>query len=267
LVETVLPRPLRERFGRHLWNRACGDNNEDMERNGERALVARLQRALVGQSAVVFDAGANVGNWSARLAPGLHESAALYAFEPVAANFTRLQGVADRLGPMPRLVPVHAALGEVDGEVEIFKYGGDLSGAHSVHERDVRAMGTKSSGSEAVQCWRGDTFCRERNIDRIAFVKLDVEGNELAVLRGFSSALAGSRIGAVQFEYCRTWIDARIYLKDAFELLLPLGYALGKLLPDGVQWYDRYDYGLETFQYANFVAARPEWKQHLSARS
>jgi hypothetical protein len=161
---------------------------------------------------------------------------------------------------------MHAALGEEDGEAEIIVYGGGVSGANSLHERDAHALGTRIAGREVIQCRRGETFCREQGIAQIAFVKLDVEGHELAVLRGFASVLAEQRIDALQFEYGGTWIDARIYLKDAFALLLPQGYALGKLFPDGIEWYDRYDYRLETFQYANFVAASPEWQRYLRGR-
>jgi FkbM family methyltransferase len=267
VAETLLSRQLRARVGRYLLNRASGDNEADMARNGEAALLDRVRRALAGEPCVVFDVGANFGMWTAQLAPGLDRSSAVYAFEPVAPTFARLRENLARLGPAPRVVPVNAALGDVDGEVEVFLIGGEGSGAHSLHERDLRAMGTTSTGQQPVRGYRGDTFCREHAIERIAFLKIDVEGHELAVLRGFAAALDEARIGALQFEYGGSWIDARTYLKDAFELLQPRGYALGKLFPDGVVWHEHYDYVLETFQYANFVAVRPEWKQHLRSLS
>src|SRR5262249_33872229 len=115
LVERLLSRRFRERVGRHLWNRAAGDNEPDMDRNRERALVVQLQQRLAGEPAIVFDVGANVGDWTALLRAGLDPGAAIYAFEPVAGTFARLREHLARFGPAPRLVPVHAALGDVDG--------------------------------------------------------------------------------------------------------------------------------------------------------
>jgi FkbM family methyltransferase len=265
LAETLVSRRQRARIGRHLLNRASGDNEAEMDRNGERTLVTRLQQILAGQAAIVFDVGANVGDWTALLGRGLGRGSAVYAFEPVLGTFDRLREHLARLDLPARLVPVHAAVGEVDGEVEIHLYGGEGSGANSLHERDQHAFGAICSGRQPVHCHRGDTFCREHGIERIAFVKIDVEGHEMSVLRGFSSALDEGRIDGLQFEYGGSWIDARVYLRDAFDLLLACGYAVGKLFPDGVEWHERYDYRLETFQYANFVAVRPEWQPQLRA--
>ena len=39
------------------------------------------------------------------------------------------------------------------------------------------------------------------------------------------------RIQVTRFEYNHRWVMSRNFLRDAFELLLPLGYELGKLTP------------------------------------
>src|SRR5262245_25867010 len=103
LAETLLSRRLRERIGRHLLSRARGDDGGDMERNGERALIARLQQMIAGQAVVVLDVGANVGEWSVLVGRGLDRCFTSYAFEPVAAIFARLLENLARLRPAPRL--------------------------------------------------------------------------------------------------------------------------------------------------------------------
>jgi hypothetical protein len=64
-------------------------------------------------------------------------------------------------------------------------------------------------------------------------------------------------IGVLQFEYNHRWIGGRWFLRDAFDLLLPLGYALGKITPRGIEFYDRWHYELETFREANYLACTP----------
>jgi hypothetical protein len=76
----------------------------------------------------------------------------------------------------------------------------------------------------------------------------------MAVLRGARKLFAGQHIMAAQFEYNHRWIAARSFLRDAFELLTPLGYRLGKLTPDGVEFYPGWDAELETFVEGNYVA-------------
>ena len=58
----------------------------------------------------------------------------------------------------------------------------------------------------------------------------------------------------MQFEYNFRWIGARRYLKDAFDLLSPHGYVIGKVTPGAIEWYRDWSPELETFREANFVA-------------
>src|SRR5262245_23005458 len=249
-----------ERFGRHVVNRTNGDNDDDMETNGELALLRRFPALFAGGPVVVFDVGANLGEWTRQARTGLDAGSTVYAFEPVKDLFSRLEAQLVGLGPGPRVVCVNAAVSDADGEAEIQVYGGGASGFH---------QRTPSQGLEVprerVRCLRGDTFCREGAIERIGFLKIDVEGHEIAVLRGFERILAARRIDALQFEYGGTWIDSRSWLKDAFELLQGHGYVVGKIFPSGIRWYDRYEVGLESFQYANYVAVLPAVRDVLGA--
>jgi hypothetical protein len=65
---------------------------------------------------------------------------------------------------------------------------------------------------------------------------------------------AERRISVAQFEYNHRWVYARFFLRDAFDLLEPLGYRLGKLTPVGVEFYPRWDADLETFVEGNYIA-------------
>lgn len=70
---------------------------------------------------------------------------------------------------------------------------------------------------EVVEAVTIDQVCGEEGIDQIALLKIDTEGNELAGLQGAVESLPQIRM--IQFEYGGTAIDARIYLRDFFDLL------------------------------------------------
>jgi FkbM family methyltransferase len=251
-----------ERLGRHVVNRANGDNDHDMATNGERALLQKLPALFAGGPVVVFDVGANLGEWTRQARTGLDVGSTVYAFEPIRDIFSRLEAHRADLGPGPRVVCVNAAMSDADGEAEIQVYGGGASG---FHQRDLPGSQGLEVPRERVRCMRGDTFCREGSIERIGFLKIDVEGHELAVLRGFERMLAARRVDALQFEYGGTWIDARSWLKDAFEMLQGHGYVVGKILPSSIRWYERYEVALESFQYANYAAVLPAVRDVLGA--
>ena len=58
----------------------------------------------------------------------------------------------------------------------------------------------ESTGEQAIRTVRVDTFCRERGIDRVSVLKLDIQGYEAAALRGAGGMLAAGRIDLVYTE-------------------------------------------------------------------
>mmetsp|Transcript_42925 Transcript_42925/g.93233 ORF Transcript_42925/g.93233 Transcript_42925/m.93233 type:complete len:112 (-) Transcript_42925:1122-1457(-) len=93
----------------------------------------------------------------------------------------------------------------------------------------------------------------------ISFLKVDVEGHELAVLQGAKWMLRQHRIGALQFEYGGTFLDAGCSLRDICELLTPLGYSVFREIEKGglahiAHWEDQH----EDFQIHNILAVVSE---------
>ena len=68
-----------------------------------------------GLSGVVFDVGANVGNFSKSVSK-INDQLDIYAFEPHPINFKKLSSI--HIGS--KFHPVQSAVGDVDGEIEIF---------------------------------------------------------------------------------------------------------------------------------------------------
>jgi len=232
-----------------LLDEARGEGNDDPFTNGEYHLLSRVKEQFVsGRAPVFFDVGANVGDWSRQAAAGL-PALTLFAFEPTPRTFHALEAGRTR---DPRIVmscePI--CLGDENGLVTLYE-GGALAGTNSIHRRSFH-----QEEEIRVPIKTGDAFCEERKIGRIDLLKIDTEGHEMAVLRGFDSMLNRGRIDILQFEYGGTWIDARTYLKDAFDFLLPRNYMVGRLHPRGIEWISSYHESEETFRHANFVAFR-----------
>jgi FkbM family methyltransferase len=249
------------RASRFVLRGACLDVPNDMRTNGEWWLQDRiLELSEQGQEIHVVDAGANIGRWSAAMLTAARRAGRvgdldLHAFEPSSYTFERLsEALAEYSVTLAR-----AALCERSG-ASILHVLAPGAGTNSLHEPPEA---TASTRQEEVATVTLDQYAARTGMDSIALVKIDTEGHDLAVLRGARRLLTEQRIMIAQFEYNHSWIFARSFLHDAFELLMPLGYQLGKLTPHGVEFYPHWDADLETFIQSNYVACTPRVAERI----
>ena len=89
----------------------------------------------------------------------------------------------------------------------------------------------------------------ERGVEHVDFLKIDTEGYEFKILKGFEDFL--TKVSVIQFEYGGTFIDNETKLKDVIEYLSSLGFGRFSLLtPTGpVEMTDFSD----TYEYSNIV--------------
>jgi len=100
----------------------------------------------------------------------------------------------------------------------------------------------------------GEKYCRENNIEDIELLKIDTEGHEVPILEGFRNIL--HKIKTIQFEYGSTWILQKHFLWEAYELLEPAGFQIGRLYPNGVLFKSYERKKDEHFRMGNYVAVQ-----------
>jgi hypothetical protein len=105
----------------------------------------------------------------------------------------------------------------------------------------------------------GDEYADANGIETIDFLKIDVEGAEHLVLKGFSRMLGRGAIRCIQFEYGAFSIQTRVLLADYYEWL-GSRYWIGKVFPSGVEFRD-YQWTDESFRFANFVCVSRDWPE------
>ena len=69
---------------------------------------------------------------------------------------------------------------------------------------------------------RADEYIQKNNIRAIDFLKIDTEGFEFNVIKGFGNSI--KRVKIIQFEYGGTYIDSGDKLKDVVEYLKSYGF-------------------------------------------
>ncbi len=240
-----------------IVDRHNADNNCDMNANGE----LRLMRQTLPTARVVFDAGANLGEWTSK-ALEINPDASYHCFEP---NPTTCQSLRAR--GLPGKVKVNGfALGESEGQMQLFGYGDRGGATSSLYDR--RGIGVRPQGVDVVSVVTVQDYCANEGVDRIDFLKLDVEGHELSVLKGARDLLAHGRIGIVQFEYGGTYIDARVLLRDVWDYVGGLNpdYSFYKIRPTEARLVPGYQQGLETHKYSNWAIIHDSEGEGTAAR-
>jgi FkbM family methyltransferase len=229
-------------------DRFNGDNDSNAETNGELVFLGRALPTFE-PGAVVFDVGANVGTWMA-WAIEINPSLSFHCFEPSKAT----HGILTQKHWPPNVRANNVGLGEIE-ELRDLHVVSDGSAMNSLYAR--RAVdGFEESTTEQIAITTIDAYCQTNGIERIALLKVDVEGHELAVFKGASHMMERTRIQAIQFEYGGCNLDSRVSLGDMWSLLARHGFDLYKLYPDGPHRIEHYQPELETFKYSNWVAIR-----------
>ncbi|HXH94717.1 MAG TPA: FkbM family methyltransferase [Thermoanaerobaculia bacterium] len=236
------------RLSKKYVDRYRNENNGDMRSNGEERFLASVLPAC----RVVFDVGANVGDW-AKIALSVNPRVNLHCFEPSHATYARL--VASRFPPNVLCNNIGLGSTPSEGRLLIFEDG---SGLNSLYRREGLEAGwgiDTNTREESIQLDTLDNYVESQGItSRIDLCKIDVEGHELEVLRGMKATLGRRQMGMIQFEYGGCNIDSRVLLKDIFSFLHGFKYELFKIWPAELRHVPKYDQRLENFQYQNWVA-------------
>lgn len=230
----------------HYWNQ----QNWDVGANGELLFLRALDTCQIGMpKPVVFDVGANTGTY-AKLVRRTLANSTIHCFEIVPRTRVTL---AENISGMNDVFVSEYGLSNANTALKI--------GCKRDNDTQSRVLSPLSGTiKEIVECevCTGDRYLAEHHIETVDLLKIDTEGHELAVLEGFRNALRDARIRTIQFEYGTTWIAPRRLLYEAYTLLEPHGFCIGRLYPDGVFFkpYNRFED--DHFRMGNYVAVHRE---------
>ncbi len=225
----------------------------DFNANGEARFLQNLMGYCMDHRPTpwtFFDVGANKGHYIQLIldmAPT--QALTVHAFEPTQACMAHLRAAYDG---HPCVVLNPFGVSDREASVSIY-YDQPGSGLASLYPRQLEGQRTPTLQTESIQLIPLERYIQEQNIDHIHFLKLDIEGHELAALSGLGRYLSPEFIDFIQFEYGGANVDSRTYLRDFYHYLEPGGFVIAKILPQGLQIRPYRAY-MENFQYANYVA-------------
>ena len=198
------------------------------------------------ENPVVLDIGANIGTWSIALNSQV-TNCAIHAFEPSKVTYLSL---LEATKEFPNINVYNFGLGNAKDLQKLY-YDEEKSGMASLSKRDLKHLGVEFEKFENVRVVRLDSFSDENSI-KPDFIKIDVEGHELAVLEGLGAYINDLKV--IQFEFGGTDIDSRTFFQDFWHFFEEKPFDLFRLTPRGKIQVDSYRETDEVFSFTTYFA-------------
>lgn len=200
------PNPLQAQLDNLAVQVTKGSANEaiaaalELARVSGRLRAQELLNGLVARGdAMVFDIGANLG-FSTASYRQMFPDATIHAFEPHPKAFDQLR---EKFRADGKVILNNCGVADQPGRLQ-FNLSNDIASssflAISNTSPYVRGIGLSMVETCEVAVTSVDEYCSAQGIDRIDFMKLDVQGFERKVLDGASRMLKRHAIGVIQTE-------------------------------------------------------------------
>jgi FkbM family methyltransferase len=215
----------------------------------------RAMSVLIRPGDVVFDVGAYIGIYSVIASRLCLERGKVVAFEPVPATHQRLRETI-ALNEVGNVVPVQQAVCDQVGTVTMNVFEPRYAVWNSLG-KPLMLDGNRRiapTGRVEVPATTLDHFCSDAGIERINFLKVDVEGFEKFVFCGAQQLLQNRRIDCICFEISQDPLKgAGVEAREVFNVLGDCGYSSYRFRWDGKGFDGPFDDS--TDYWANYFAS------------
>jgi FkbM family methyltransferase len=175
-----------------------------------------LIKNYVKSDNTLFDIGTNMGFYTIWMSQFIGKGK-IHAFEPDSGNFERLQkNIA--LNYLQNQVTINqSAASDKDG---IVSFTSGLDGENHIADSTLK-------NTVPIQSQKIDSYIQQHSItSSIAYMKVDVEGFEYAVLKGSETALRTKQIDIIQLEINKTIVNSEKNIEDLLDLINEYQYQL-----------------------------------------
>ncbi len=194
--------------------------------------------SLIRNGDVVFDIGANCGQYTMLYSNTVGSAGQVHSFEPVPITFDRLNKVVQTEKHFDNIHLNALALADRRGRATMHLPGTDHGQASlKKHSAGSWSSSTQISDYE-VETLTLDEYCRSCNLSRLDFIKIDTEGAELIVIEGGRQTLE-QFMPVLYLEISQQWSkDFNYSPADVVQLLSQIGYQSFCLVTDRIKKLD-----------------------------
>lgn len=172
----------------------------------------------IENSLIIFDVGANIGTTSLFFSK-LNTKSKVFSFEPHPDTFVKLEKNVG-LNNFSNLNIYQLGLGDTIDTVKIYEVNRKNRGMNRVMKEDKSAI----YPFKKIKINKLDNFMSEKNVKRLDFIKIDVEGLEYSVLKGGEKTLRKNKPIIILELEDNNLSENNASAKLLIEFLIDLGY-------------------------------------------
>lgn len=203
-----------------------------------------IQKRFAGRFKTIFDVGANMGEWT-RMTRSFHPDAEIHMFEIVPETYHKM---LNNIEIDSKMIPNSFGLLDKSGPVPM---------KHKTTYDSLSTIVTDLRLDDSIPitglAFTGDEYVESRRIETIDYLKIDTEGAEGKVFKGFENTLKQGKVKMIQFEYSFVCVLTKWMLIDSYKFLEPLGFKLGRLHKDYIEFHE-YTLLDENFKGPEYIA-------------
>lgn len=177
-----------------------------------------MQNSL-SEGDVLIDIGANIGLYTLYGAKAVGKSGSVFAFEPFSLNYDNLiKNIS--INHFSNIIVEKKAVSDNSTPINIY------------YDKNEKNSGmassylTEYSHEEQVESITLDQYLEDKSLNKINFIKIDIEGGEFRALRGMQKTLKKYN-PVLQVEVLDEMLKKQnIQWQDVLDLLEPLGYQM-----------------------------------------
>jgi FkbM family methyltransferase len=218
--------------------------SQEIHMTGEIGAMTYAKEKRGSEQLILFDVGANTGQFARTMAKIFEQNFTLHSFEPSKRAYNEL--VKKTGNDDGHLIFHNVGFSDQEKQVSLFNSGSLFGTVYPLENVDKE--------HEEIDLITLDKFCREHAIKEIFYLKIDVEGAELDVLKGGQNMIESNKIRFIQFEFGPNNLEAKVSMKDFFKILK--NYHIYRIVKNGLRRIEAYNEIIEIPLTSNFFAER-----------
>ena len=174
----------------------------------------------INEGDIILDVGANLGTITLLFSQFAGENGVVHAFEPTPSTFEKLSQNVFNMN-RKNIILNNLAVSDSVGEIIFNTYEDAYASWNTIANRPLEKYGINIQKPVPIKIPTTtiDEYCEINAIKKLDFVKIDVEGAELSVLKGAKGMFSSKKIKYCSFEFGQTIFDMGNTVNEFIELI------------------------------------------------